>query len=80
MKRRKQLPTPHEPIPDRVIAVMQRRAAEVVRHVGNCRHPVTLNEIAMCGYYAGLEDMAMALRRHPECVVDRKQDGDWQLP
>lgn len=39
-----------------------------------------LNEIAMCGYYAGLEDMAMALRRHPECVVDRKQDEDWQLP
>lgn len=80
MKRRKPLPVPHEPIPEKVLGIMQKRAREVVRHIGQCVQPVTLNEIAMCGYYAGLEDMAAALRRHPECVLELRPQEDWQLP
>jgi hypothetical protein len=79
MKRRKTIPVPHEPIPPRVYAIMQRRAREVVRHVGQCVHPVTLDEIAICGYYAGLADMAQALRRHPQYAI-APQDEDWQMP
>lgn len=78
MKRRKPLPVPHEPIPERVLAIMQKRAREVVRHIGQCAGPVTLNEIAMCGYYAGLEDMAAALRRFPPAVLVPQED--WQMP
>lgn len=79
MKRRNTLRVPHEPIPPRVYAIMQRRAREVVSAIGKMPE-TTLMEFAMCGYYAGLEDMAAALRRHPECVLVPRVDEDWQLP
>jgi hypothetical protein len=79
MKRRKPTTVPHEPIPPRVYAIMQRRAREVVSAIGKLPE-TTLMEFAMCGYYAGLEDMAQALRTHPECVLEVKPPEDWRLP